>query len=134
MLFAMSILFCSAIAGAQSPRHRVVVEVNQPGSIAYGIVLGNVENLKKALAPDPVEVEVVCEGAGLDMLYVNGSQADRVKKLHTKGVVFAACANTIRFKKIDRKKLLPFVVVVPAGVAEVVRKQEAGWSYLKGAY
>lgn len=115
--------------------HRVVVEVNVPGTAAYGTVLGNVENLRKALAPDRVEVEVVCHGDGIRLLLANDARTSaRVIKLAKSKVAFAACANTLRGRHIDRSRLFSFVKVVPSGVAEVVRKQEAGWSYLKGAY
>lgn len=126
-----------AIGGAcfgQGAKHRVVVEVNVPGTSAYQIVLGNVSNLIKAFAPEKVEVEVVCEGAGVDMLLATGRIASQVRELHTRGVSFVACGNTIRGRHISPGSLPKFVALVPAGVAEVVRKQEAGWSYLKGAY
>jgi len=129
-------LLLACLCGAQARTgHRVVVEVNVPGTTAYATVLGNIENLKKAFAPEPVEVEVVCEGRGLDMLFSHDNVvAERVTKLHKAGVVFAACANTIKGRHIGKGRLLPFVQVVKAGVAEVVKKQEAGWSYLKGAF
>src|SRR5690349_6462701 len=101
----------ACLCGAQGKTaHRVVVEVNVPGTMAYSTVLGNIENLKKAFAPEPVEVEVVCEGRGLDMLFShNNSLAERVTKLHKTGVVFAACSNTIRGRHIGKGRLLPFV-------------------------
>jgi intracellular sulfur oxidation DsrE/DsrF family protein len=46
-------------------------------------------------------------------------------------VTFAACENTMRRMNVTREMLLPFAVTVDAGVAELVRKQEAGWAYIK---
>ena len=46
--------------------------------------------------------------------------------------MFAACENTMRKKKVTKEPLLPFVTTVDSGVAEVVRKQEEGWAYIKG--
>lgn len=34
--------------------------------------------------------------------------------------------------RVTKEELLPFAVTVDSGVAEVVRKQEEGWSYIKG--
>ncbi|MGH7937542.1 MAG: hypothetical protein ACRD5Z_25205 [Bryobacteraceae bacterium] len=34
-------------------------------------------------------------------------------------------------KGIGKDQLLPIATTVDSGVAEVVRKQEAGWSYIK---
>jgi intracellular sulfur oxidation DsrE/DsrF family protein len=54
-----------------------------------------------------------------------------MQKLHDGGVVFAACENTMRKKKVTKDALFPFATTVDSGVAEVVRKQEQGWSYIK---
>ncbi len=128
------ITLVAVLCQAQGVRHRVVIEVNLPGAIAYNFVLNNVENMKKAFAPDPVEVEVVCHGPGLDMLLKSNHIGTRLEKINSGGVVFAACANTIKGRHLDKGKLYSFARLVPSGVAEIVRKQEAGWSYLKGAY
>jgi intracellular sulfur oxidation DsrE/DsrF family protein len=120
---------------AQPHPHRVVVELNVPGVGAYVKVLGNVTNLLKAFKGEETQVEIVCHDDGIDLLLVGTSPLrSRMEKLHTAGVIFAACGNTLRGRKIDRRQLLPFVVVVDSGVAEVVRKEEAGWSYIKAAY
>lgn len=39
--------------------------------------------------------------------------------------------NTMKRKNIQKSQLLPNVGTVPAGLAELVRKQSQGWSYLK---
>lgn len=135
MAFVAGFALLGSLCTAQEKTtHRVVVEVNVPGKTAYEIVLGNITNLRKALAPDPVQIEVVCEGRGVDMLLKGGPVAKRIAAAQKQGVVFAACNNTLVYRKISRSGLLAGVVVVPAGVAEVVKKQEAGWSYLKGAF
>ncbi len=57
--------------------------------------------------------------------------ASRLERLCQSGVTFAACQNTMRRMHIGRDALLPFVVPVDSGVAEVVRKQADGWVCLK---
>ena len=78
-------------------------------------------------------MQVVAHGKGLGMLVAatNPDLRERMQKLHDGGVVFAACENTMRKKKVTKEQLLPFVTTVDSGVAEVVRKQEAGWAYVK---
>jgi hypothetical protein len=34
-------------------------------------------------------------------------------------------------KNLQKSDLVPFATTVDSGVAEVVRRQEAGWSYLR---
>ena len=58
-------------------------------------------------------------------------RSERMQKLSESGVVFAACENSMEKKQVTKADLLPFVTTVDSGVAEVVRKQEAGWSYIK---
>ena len=52
-----------------------------------------------------------------------------VRQQHSSIPAFQAHAGT---KNVTEKDLMPFVTTVDSGVAEVVRKQEEGWSYIKG--
>ena len=113
--------------------HRAVIEVTAEAAAQWESVLNNVENMRKAFAPEPTEVEVVAHGKGLAMLQkTNTEQAERIAKIAATGVTFAACRNTMRRMKVEKSDLFDFAVTVDSGVAEVVRKQEAGWAYLKG--
>lgn len=101
------------------------------GAEQWTAVLNNVENLKKSLG-DATEVEVVAHSRGLGMLVAKGnSLAERMKTIADRGVVFAACENTMEKKHVTKDQLVPFATTTDSGVAEVVRKEEAGWSYIK---
>ena len=113
--------------------HRVVIEVTAEAAPQWESVLNNIENLQKAFAPDVTEVEVVAHGKGIAMLQkTNAAQSERMARIASGGVKFAACENTMRRMKVQKSDLFEFVVTVDSGVAEVVRRQEAGWAYLKG--
>src|SRR5579862_4798709 len=128
---ALALLASAILAAAQKP-HRVVIEVTSGGSFALGGLLESVDNLRKAFAPEPIAVEIVCRGEALDLLLKsNNPLSARVKKEMGQGVKFAACGNTMRGRGISRARLIQDVIVVPAGIAEAVRKQEDGWSYLR---
>jgi intracellular sulfur oxidation DsrE/DsrF family protein len=64
----------------------------------------------------------------------NALAAKRIGSLTGKRVVFTACENTLKRKSIPREDLLPGVGAVDSGVAEVVRRQEAGWAYIKSGH
>ncbi len=140
LAFCVTIMNGFAVAGAQRTSgkenrnaHRVVIEVTAEAAPQWESVLNNVENLQKAFASDPIEIEVVTHGKGLAMLRKsNGAQSERIAKIASAGVKFAACENTMRHMKVQKSDLFDFVTTVDSGVAEVVRKQEAGWAYLKG--
>ncbi len=117
---------------AEQQKHRVVFEVTMDGQEPWEAVLNNVENLQKVFGADQKQIEVVAHGKALGFfLATDTGQQERMKKLAGSGVVFAACQNTMKRKNVTEKDLLPFVTTVDSGVAEVVRKQEAGWSYIK---
>jgi intracellular sulfur oxidation DsrE/DsrF family protein len=136
LLIAASVaLFAAgaAPAPADPEQHRVVFQVTADGEEQWEAVVGNVENLRAALGPAKTRVQVVAHGKGLGMLVAatNANLRERMQKLHDGGVVFAACENTMRKKKVTKDALFPFATTVDSGVAEVVRKQEAGWAYVK---
>lgn len=112
-------------------QHRIVFEVTMEGAEQWTAVLNNVENVRNALGAGS-EIEVVAHSKGLGLLVAKDNPlADRMKKLADTGVVFAACENTMEKKNVSKEQLVPFATTTDSGVAEVVRKQEAGWSYIK---
>ncbi len=113
--------------------HRVVFELTSDDPKVWEALLNNIENVQKALGA--VAVEVVAHGKGLALLTsarnVDAPLRDRMAKATGNAVVFAACENTMKRQDVKKADLLPFAVTVDAGVAEVVRKQETGWSYVR---
>jgi intracellular sulfur oxidation DsrE/DsrF family protein len=118
-------------AGARPDTHRVVLELTSDDPKSWEAVMNNVENVRKALGR--TSVEIVTHGRGLSLLVGNhaGDLTHRMEQAARDGVVFAACQNTMNRQKLTPKDLVGFAKPVDSGVAEVVRKQEAGWSYLR---
>ncbi|HEY3779716.1 MAG TPA: DsrE family protein [Fimbriimonadaceae bacterium] len=122
-----------AFSGIQTAKHKVVIEVNVAGLLAYSTILNNAENLEKAFGSENLQLEVVCHGNGLGMLIPSSAKlVSRIKALQRAGAVFAACGNTMKGMHVSLKQLVPGAITVDSGVAEVVRKEESGWAYLKG--
>jgi intracellular sulfur oxidation DsrE/DsrF family protein len=115
------------------PKHKVVFELNAPAPNGWDQLFRNVDNILKAFETDGVQVEVVFFGKGLRMLLkTNAEYAERLKEAADKGVTLAACQNSMRALKVTTEDLFPFAAQVDSGVAELVRKQEAGYAYIKG--
>lgn len=135
VLCALSIEMAGAGDTAVKPdRYRVVFEFVSEGPEQIEAVLNNVENTLNALGPG-TEVLVIAHGPGLGLLMrTNTTGAPRIKSLEERKVVFAACQNTLRKKNISKEQLLPGTTTVDSGVAEVVRRQTAGWSYVKSGH
>lgn len=112
--------------------HSVVFEVTTEGTEQWQAILNNVENLQKAFGKGSTEIEVVAHGKGLGLLKkTNAELKDRIISLSRPTTRFVACENTMRRMQVKKEDLIPQAGTVDSGVAEVVRKQEAGWSYLK---
>lgn|SRR5690606_4712468 len=110
--------------------HKVIMQVTQADSAQQLVVVGQISNILKAL-PN-AKIEVVCHSQGINLLVASQSKAVKhVKELIERGVVFAACENTMERKQIMKEDLLPGVTTVPSGMAELVLKQEMGWIYVK---
>ena len=124
-------VFTTANAQNSEIKHKVVIQLNTADTTAWSSTIGNIKNLQK-LWPNNVMVEVVVHGKALDLLVAAKTHlAKEVIELSTTNVQFSACENSMRKHHIEKADLLKEVFTVPSGVAEVVIKQEAGWSYLK---
>lgn len=126
------LLTTSPAWGQKKKMHQVVFELTSDNPEQWQALLNNVENLQKAFGKENTELAVVTHGNGLGLLLnTNGAFKHRIEALARTGVRFAACENTMRRQNVTKEHLLPTATTVDSGVAEVVRKQEAGWSYIK---
>ena len=138
-LFSASIYFGVAAfpAAAESvpkAKHKVVFDLSVNDPASFKTLLGNIRNLRKALGPENVQVRVVAYAKGLDLLLLKGGElANEVDQLASEGVTFDVCQNTVKARKAALADLRPKSVVIDSGVAELVRLQEEGWSYIKVA-
>jgi len=116
----------------QAHKHQVVLQMNVDNQDSWNQLFGNVQNLQTVFGVDNIQIEVVAYGKGLSLLLkTNSAFEERMKKAIANGVVLAACQNSMRLRKVTTDDLFPFASQVDSGVAELVRKQEAGWSYIR---
>lgn len=108
----------------------VVVHLDEAEPDKHASVLRNIGNLLDAL-DDGTHIELVVHGPGLTAALTDAPHAARLRELLSRGVSVAACANTMREKKISVDGLIDGVHVVPSGVAELVRRQREGWAYIR---
>ncbi|MBL7815036.1 MAG: DsrE family protein [Saprospiraceae bacterium] len=113
--------------------HKVVFQLTNNDTLAHKALVRQINNLLTA-APN-AQIEVVCHNNGIEFLTAaKTKQAKGITELKAKGVVFAACENTLRERKIEKTEIVSEAIFVPAGVLEVVMKQEDGYSYLKAGF
>jgi len=112
------------------PEHKIIFQLTGGDTTAHKQLMKQFNNI---LSVSPTtSIEVVCHGAGLDML-VKGKTIveEKIKDLSSKGVIFNACEFSIKERKVDRTTIISSAGYVAAGIIEIVSKQEQGWSYIK---
>jgi intracellular sulfur oxidation DsrE/DsrF family protein len=114
------------------PKHHVVLQLSEADGAAWSSLVLHVNNTMKSLADDGgSEVEVVFYGPGLSMLArTNTAYEERLKQLSDRGVRLVACRNAMKMRNVKTEDLFLFAGQVDSGIAEMVRKQEAGWAYI----
>jgi intracellular sulfur oxidation DsrE/DsrF family protein len=132
--FFVVLLVNKTIAQDQNKIHKVVMQLNSADTAVWSGMLGNIRNFQKVW-PGNVKIEVVVHGKALNFLVASKSHlVPDVEAMTKLGVVFNACENTMNKYGIKKEMLIPSVISVPSGVAELVIKQEEGWSYIKTGY
>lgn len=136
--FLLATLLCASAVFAQSDesavvstkKHKIVIQLTSNDTVVQKSVIKQLNNILRA-APN-TKIEVVCHNNGLTFLQTaTTKQADNIRALSARGVDFVACENTMRDRKVKREDLLGVCRIVPAGVVEIMLKQEKKWAYLK---
>ncbi len=130
LLFAIAFAALSQTPAA--PKHHVVFQLTEAEGPAWESLATHVNNMRRAFAQDGgSEVEVVFFGPGLNMLRkTNTAYTDRLKQLADSGVKLSACQNSMHDRNVKTEDMFPFASQVDSGIAELARKQEAGWAYI----
>ena len=125
--------------GAYGNPPKVLIHVARDDKLQLGEALDEVEGLLRHYrdSRQDARVQVVINGKGLELVRVDTSAyADRIQKLQREfdNLTFAACQNTI--DRLQREqgilvRLLPGVVVIDSGMAELMRRQNQGWTYIQ---
>lgn len=122
-----------AQAQTEAP-HRIVMQLVSGDTLAHKSLFVQLRNLTEGWG-DSVAIQVVCHGPGLNVLMTSKSTyAEKVYAFQKKGVRFVACENTMKERKIEKTEILPGMDYVRMGIAEIVVKQEQGWSYIKAGF
>jgi len=145
----------SAVTAAMAPAESAPIaprtEVSASDRTKVLIHLANDDNERLAQALEDIEgvlrhyrniqmnahVEVVVNGKGLELVRIDTSAfAERIQNLQREysNLTFAACQNTIDrlvLEKGIRVRLLPGVITIDSGMAEIMRRQNQGWAYIQ---
>ncbi len=121
----------AAMAADTAKKHHVIFHVTDSDPVKWNQALNNAGNLQKAVGKENIEIEIVANGPGLDMMKFESSVGNRMKDAIGAGVTILACGATMKGANLTEKDLFPGVKVTPGGVLQIMNREEAGWTYIK---
>jgi intracellular sulfur oxidation DsrE/DsrF family protein len=134
-LALICLLSVNSFAQSKAKDHKIVFQfTNANDTLQQKAFVKQLENIT-AHWPN-AKYEVVVYNQGVELVMKNNTKYQaRLQTLKSKGVNFVVCENTLKNRKIS-KDAFPEILVgfVPAGIAEIVEKQEEGWSYIRGGF
>jgi hypothetical protein len=112
-------------------KSKLVIQVSENDPATWNLALNNAKNIQKDVGKDNVELEIVAFGPGINMLKVESEVATRVNEAVDSGVKVMACQNTMRSQKLNKEDMNAKIGYVPAGVVEIMQRQQQGYAYLR---
>ena len=116
---------------APAAKHHVVFVITSGAEEDWQRAMTLTDHFLAGIKPETADVEVLAYGPGIRILANGAATASQMPGLEKQGVHFVACENAMKSTHLTKADLLPGVTSVPSGVVELVRRQEAGYSYVK---
>lgn len=130
--FALALFAAPAVlAQGGEPANRVVMQVSDNDPARWNLALNNARNLQADLGAANIAIEIVAYGPGIGMVRDDSVVGNRIDEAIAAGVKVAACENTMRGQKLAKADMRAGVSYVPAGVVEIMQRQQKGWVYLR---
>ncbi|MFH1036201.1 MAG: DsrE family protein [Pseudomonadota bacterium] len=137
----MALGFCVALSAAPAlaePPYgpqKVVYHFNGNNPQVNAAGLKNIQNHINALGKENLTAVALVHSAAWQMVAKDKADPAQVEKMNgliAQGVVFKMCYNTLVEHKLQAPQDLAIpMIVVPAGVAELVKLQQEGYAYIK---
>ena len=113
---------------------KVLMHINETEK--WKIVLSNISNLLNDAGDANTDIIVVANGYSV-YGYADPEKVSYMEPLAVRGVKFIACRNALSNMCHEgvaclKEELLPsFIEIVPAGITELIKKQQEGYAYVK---
>ena len=132
-LLACACIAAAAPAQAQAPagKNRIVFQVSDNDPARWNLALNNAKNVQSDLGVKNVTIEIVAYGPGIAMLRLESPVATRIKDAQSTGINIVACENTLTNQKLSKEDMLPALSYVPAGVVQLMQRQQQGYAYIR---
>lgn len=130
-VMAFAILTHSAESLAAQQKAKIVLQVSDNDPAKWNLALNNARNAQDDLGKDNIDIEIVVYGPGIHMLRMEATTATRVTQAIKSGISVVACENTMTAQKINKADMHDAISYVPAGVIQLMKRQQQGWAYIR---
>lgn len=109
---------------------RVVFHIDEMNK--WNLVIGNVKNTISYCKENNIKygVEVVANSEAVKG-YLTNYEVEGISYLQNLNVEFVACNNAIKKYGLKLEDLISDITLVPAGIIELVLKQQQGYAYIR---
>ncbi|SDL19069.1 hypothetical protein SAMN05660337_2408 [Maridesulfovibrio ferrireducens] len=113
--------------------YKVVFHIDWDDDQILKMALVNIENLLKDPSAISSKIHLVANGESVRFFRKEfcGENYPKIKELHSNGVRFCICNNSLNKLKYKPENMLDICEIVPTGVIEICRLQDAGFAYIK---
>jgi intracellular sulfur oxidation DsrE/DsrF family protein len=118
---------------AMARQDDIVIHITSSETEDWRMALRNLQKLaeNESVAANPESMHVVVNGGAVRFLLATTPEGDRIPRMAEAGVEIEACANSLERLGFSPAELAEGITVTDSGVAEVVRLQQRGYTYLK---
>ncbi len=142
MMIAIALASAAPAVGAEPAplpdkpfaEHRIVLQLSDNDPKKQSLVISVAYNLLKLYDPDKVAIEVVAFGPGIDLLFPDNANRQRIESLVAQGVKFDICLNTVDTIERDtgkRPQYIPAATPVQVGVGQILSLTENGYTLVR---
>ncbi len=122
---------CATPGQAVAQKPRIVLQVSDNDPARWSLALNNAKNAQDDVGKQNIDIEIVAYGPGINMLKMEATTATRVSQAIKSGISIVACENTMSAQKLNKADMNPSISYVPAGVIQLMNRQQQGWAYIR---
>lgn len=112
--------------------YKVIFQLSSNDTAVHQSLINQLKNLLAAM--DNVKIEVAINALGLSFVEIESVFRSLINELTTAGVTFLICNNTLKTNNRTKTDIIDDVIIVPAVVAHLVKRQHEGWAYIKAGF
>ncbi len=118
-------------AQSASARQHVIFQVSDADPGKWNLALNNARNVQHDVGAGNVDIEIVAYGPGIGMIRKGSAVEQRIDEATLSGMKVVACENTMHAQKLTKANMIGGLTYVPAGVVEIMKREQEGWSYVR---